>query len=442
MKSRSFFHFSFFILITIFLGHSKVHSQWIKVSYYTLIKETQDILIIKVNRIEGEKYGEKAIAYVERSLKGAIHSDSIELPFVYTSWPTGKNMTESITEVVPISFLAGKRYAVFVEKWHKTNFNPRAAEAKYEVLNYPKDTFFEITNDKDSRMLEIERLLKIADEDGAEVKVDSLISLSHDNSTETRIDAIEALIDLKAKKAAEAFIFMLRNDPESTVRYSAALGLGYIHSDSIVNVLMECLQKEKARIPRWQLIKSLGMQRAKIAGPTLLKLYETEGYDDRNAILETVSVLGDSTEVSSLIRLFSIDQDNQHRHLMAQTIASFHTPEADEFSTALLDTSHSYWLKSAVMDGWRESDYKKGFNKIAKLVSDPCEAWNMYPLLYTIEKLGTPEKIASTLRVYSKCNDLTARENAVRILKEQLAKNITTKLHDEIEEEVKTFPSQ
>jgi hypothetical protein len=454
MKSQSFVHIAFLLLLGLFLICFQTNAQWIAVSYYKLIKEASDIVIIKVVRIEGEQYGEKAISHVERSFKGRIQSDSIELPFIYTSRLTEKNIIQSVTETMPISFEVGKRYVAFPVKWHRWNFNPHGAETEYEVLNYPKNTFFEFTDNKDPRILEVEDLLKITYESDSNAKVDSLLLLIQSKGKETRIDAIEALVDLKAERSAEAFISVLRNDPDSTVRYSATLGLGFIHSDSIVITLMDCLQKEKVGLVRNQIIRSLEMQRAKKAIPMLLGLYESEGYDDRSAILTTVSALGDSTVVPSLLHFFSIDQDLQHRHMMAQTISFFHTPEADEFSTTLLDTTQRYWLKTAVMAGWSESGYTKGFNQIAKWTFVPCAPGEhpskamaemqglMYPLLNAIGKLGTPEQIASTVKVYANCNDPFIRQQAVRILKEQMAKDISTKLRNEIEEEIKTFPSQ
>jgi hypothetical protein len=312
MKSRSFHHFAFLHLISLFLISSQANGQWMARSYYSLIKDAADILIIKVNRIAGEPYGEKAVAHVERSYKKNVHSDSIELPFVYSSWPTGKkNEMASVSEIIPVSFEDGKRYVVLVRKSRQTFYdNPHAAKTEYEVVNYPNATYFKINDDKDSRVLRIEQLLKTADENDAEAKSDSLLAMIHSNDNGKRNDAIEALIDLKSEKATDAFIAVLRNDPDSTVRYTAARGLGYLHSDSIVSVLMESLQKEKVNFVKYQIIVSLGERRAKIAAPMLLKLYETELYDNRNAILETISALGDSTVVPSLIHLFSIDQDN------------------------------------------------------------------------------------------------------------------------------------
>jgi hypothetical protein len=456
MKSRSFHHFAFLHLISLFLISSQANGQWMARSYYSLIKDAADILIIKVNRIAGEPYGEKAVAHVERSYKKNVHSDSIELPFVYSSWPTGKkNEMASVSEIIPVSFEDGKRYVVLVRKSRQTFYdNPHAAKTEYEVVNYPNATYFKINDDKDSRVLRIEQLLKTADENDAEAKSDSLLAMIHSNDNGKRNDAIEALIDLKSEKATDAFIAVLRNDPDSTVRYTAARGLGYLHSDSIVSVLMESLQKEKVNFVKYQIIVSLGERRAKIAAPMLLKLYETELYDNRNAILETISALGDSTVVPSLIHLFSIDQDLQHRRLMAQTISSFHTLEADEFSSALLDTAKTYWLKSAVIYGWSRSTYTKGFDKIARWTSIPCASDDhpskvmaeiqglAFPLLRAIEKLGKPDQIASTLKVYSTCSDPAIRDMAVRILKEQMAKNITTELRKEIDVEIKTFPTQ
>jgi hypothetical protein len=428
---------------------------WLAVSYYTLIKDASDVVIIKVVRIEGQQYGEKAIGYVQRTLKGTIQSDSIELPFVYRSWPTEKGMVTT-SDIVPVSFEVGKRYVALLQKWHpRSSFgDPRTAETEYEVLNYPKRTFFEIADDEDPRLLETEQLLKIADDPDPGAGIDSLISMIHSNKKEMRIDAIEALTDIRTEDAARPFISVLRNDPDPSVRYSAALGLGYLHSDTVVSALMECLQKESAKNVRYQIIGSLGMLRAKAAAPVLLGLYETEGYDIRNAILTTISQLRDSAAVPSLIHFFSVDRDMQHRHLMAQTIASFHTFEADEFSTTLLDTTSSYWLKSAIIDGWGESGYTKGFGRIVRWASIPFDTVMrkskstagiqglVIQALHAISKLGTPEQVASILKAYSSCDDSGVRQMAFLVLRELLAKDITPELREKIEEEIKTFPSE
>jgi hypothetical protein len=62
MKSQSFVHIAFLLLLGLFLICFQTNAQWIAVSYYKLIKEASDIVIIKVVRIEGEQYGEKAIS--------------------------------------------------------------------------------------------------------------------------------------------------------------------------------------------------------------------------------------------------------------------------------------------------------------------------------------------------------------------------------------------
>jgi len=453
MRSQSFINFVFLLIISFFLIHSQSNAQWSAVSYYKLIKEASDIMIIKVNRIEGEEYGKKAIAKIEKSFKKTIQSDSIALPFVYKSWPTGENSYQSVSETMPVSFEVGKRYIVFLVKWHRNNHNPHAAETEYEVINYPKRTFFKIEEDNDPRILHIEQLLKIADQKESEARIDSFFSLIHSKYKEARIDAIEALYELKIEKAAEVFMLILRDDPDQEVRSSAALGLGYLHSDSIANTLLECLIKEKSENVKYEIISSLGMLRVKKAAPELLGLYETEGYNIRNTILSTVSRLRDSTVVPTLLHLFLIDRDRQHQRLMAEIIASFHTPQADEFSSALLDTTRNYYLKGAVMSGWAQSDYTKGFNQIVKLtfnqdlyIENPSKSKGdlqglMFPLLYAIEKLGSPDQIASVLKVFSNYSDAAIREHAVRLLKKQLTKDINTKLREEIEAEIKSFPS-
>jgi len=279
------------------------------------------------------------------------------------------------------------------------------------------------------------------------VKIDSLLSMTKSNSSKKRVDAIEALIDLNTPKAAKTFIFLLQNDPDSQVRFTAAHALGFLHSDTVISSLLECLQKEKSKNGKYFIICSLGMQRAKTAAPVLLGMYDKEEYDIQNAILETVSEASDTTVVPTLLHLYSVEHDMQHRHQMVQTIASLHTHESDEFSSKLLDTVQSYWLKSAVITGWSESGYTKGYNQIVSWASFRCNSSKInydtqmltYPVLVAMEQLGTPEQNVSTLKAYSNCNDPSLRQSFLEILRLQLKKKITPELRDKIDEEIKTF---
>ncbi len=435
-------------LLDFFTGKCTVYGN--KLVY--IIKEASDIVIIKINRIEGENYGEKAIAHVERSFKGTVQSDSIELPFVYRSWPIGKGSFMENTGSLPLSFNIGDRYVALIQKWHRS-LNPYAAETQYEVINYPKATLFKIKNENDSRLLEKERLLTIANISDISVQIDSLVSMTKNNKNEIRVDAIEALIDLKAEKAVEAFISLLRSDTDVQVRFSAAHRLGFLHSDSIVSSLLECFKKEKSNLVKFGIIGSLGMQKSAKAAPILLGNYEMEGYDIQNNILEAVSRCADSTVAPILLHLFSIDKDNQHRHIMAQTIASLHTPETDRFSSDLLANDNTYWFKSAVITGWTESGYTKGYDQIVKWAWVLCASGDqnsnigpkvpglMFTVLVAVEKLRTPGQILSTLKEFANCNDSGILQNALGILKEQLNKKIPPELREKIEEEIKTFPS-
>jgi hypothetical protein len=160
-KSRSFAYFVFYLIISLILGHSQANAQFIPLSWYTLIKDASDIVIIKVNHIEGKEYGKKAVVHIERSFKGTVQSDTIELPFVYASWPVGNGAFESVTETIQISFKTGERYVALIQKWHKGS-NPYAAETQYEVIDYPKATLFTIKDNNDPELREMEQLLDIA----------------------------------------------------------------------------------------------------------------------------------------------------------------------------------------------------------------------------------------------------------------------------------------
>ena len=429
----------------------------IATSYFTLIKRADDILIIKIARIEGEHFGEKAIAGVERSLKGNVRQDSIELPFIYESWPTGGGGMTWVEDVVPVSFEVGRRYLVLLQKPRRNGGrigNPYTPKTEYEVLQYPKNTYFELTPDRDIKLWEIEHLLEIGNQRDTLKKVNSLLSLLGRDNSEIRVDAVEALVDLKSKDVAGPFVSTLLHDPDASVRHSAAVGLAYLDSGTTIDdALMESARSESAKLVRSQSIYSLGIRRARKSIPFLLGLFEMSQAEIRSAILTSISRMPDSSEIPSLIRMYSLDHDYQDRHSIVEIVASINTLRAHDFASSLLDTSPSYWIKGAVMKGWADADYKDGFERIARWTSIPCPSGNkpskegaelqsmVLPLLGAVGRLGRPDQVLMSLKGYASCDDKAIRQDAVRILREQVNKDISPRLRDELLKAIDAFHS-
>ena len=78
MKSRTLAHFVFLVFAVLLLSQPHADASKIAVSYYRLIQQAFDILIIDVEKKEGLQYAEKAVVRVTQSLKGAIQRNKIE----------------------------------------------------------------------------------------------------------------------------------------------------------------------------------------------------------------------------------------------------------------------------------------------------------------------------------------------------------------------------
>ncbi len=453
-SGRTAFNGILFAAILIGGGSMGMARQWVAVSYYRLIERVPDILIVRVARIEGEPYAQKAVAVVERSFKQVYTKDTIDLPFVYTSWPAENGVMESVSETMPVSFDTGGEYLVLITKWHRRLFGPRnAAVTEYEVLNYPKGTLIRLTGRNETGAIgEILRLLAITNQENAEARVDSLISLLHNDDRGARLDAVEALTDLRTDRAADPFIRVLRSDPDVEVRSAAALGLGYLRVDSVVDVLMEQVRVEQNRTVKWRIVNSLGMLDAKKATPMLLAMYPTADYDIRSAILTAVTRAADTSAAPELLKLYFSETKSPHRYQMVEALSQVHTALADSFTSAILDTCADYGFKAAVVGGWTFSNYTQGLAQIVRWVEKLCAPEAAHPLsrpefrlfselsFTAIEKLGTPEQTLNTLKRLNSCSQGVYGENVSRILKDLLKKDLAPPLRQEAEDLLKSIP--
>src|SRR5262245_55384370 len=90
--------------------------------FLELLREADSVVIVRVERAMGDPdcYCQKAVALVERSLKGDIRAGQIELPFVYGTWPAdgrpGSHAMVSDSSAVPITFEVGMRYLLLLER--------------------------------------------------------------------------------------------------------------------------------------------------------------------------------------------------------------------------------------------------------------------------------------------------------------------------------------
>ena len=95
----------------------------------------------------------------------------------------------------------------------------------------------------------------------------SAVAMTKSSDPKTRYDGAQALASLRRPEAAAALESLLAADPDSRVRQSAAISLGYIGKASGVSVLVAALKDSSAPV-RFAAANSLGSLHARAAvGP-------------------------------------------------------------------------------------------------------------------------------------------------------------------------------
>ena len=349
-----------------------------------------------------------------------------------------------------VSFQAGRQYLILFEQVGNAQIYSEYTTATHRVVQYMGRGHVEIKDLNDPIVLETVKFIRIASELSEDAALDSLVGLAASTNRTERLDAIESLGDLRNQRATPILVRVLRTDPDSIIRCYAAQGLASCRADTVPAVLMQSLEGEKSDMVSSTMILSLGV-RAKPWIHQLLDGYLQERFNSRNVILFEASITRDSTVVPKVISLFSADHDNQHRHMIAEFIASMHTPEADQFSSKLLDTTDRFSLKSAVLDSWARSGYTKGFDQVARMTTGLCDSsihrskrWGevqdlTITLINAVAKLGTPAQVAVAFRSLTCFSDPFIRREVVRALQTLLSRGVDDELRSTITSEIELF---
>jgi HEAT repeat protein len=409
-------------------------------TYFELAKAAEDILVVKVRRIEGRPYQLQAIAQIDESLKGVLRGDSIALPFAYKKYPDGDGVFLTAADAVPVTFEAGKSYVVMLQNHSTGTYDPSLANTKYEVLQYPDKAYFEIGPNTKARLELLRAYAKILKSPDAQTTGQSLSALLASDSAFARIDVLEELDELKYANPSPA-LKLLQNDPDAGVRAAAALELRHASDSATADAMIDYMLKEPSSVVINKVVSSLDRSGARRAVPIFLMWYDTSRAELQNSILEFLSRARDTSAADSLIRFYNHEHDRDRRAALLTDIAVLRCARADKFSYGQLKTNNDPRAKAAIIQAWGESGYTQAFKSIL--------GWGNYPwpkpkrgsiadsssidvlefaVLDAIQQLGTPEQILSAFPRYRRTKSNDRRTYILSILNSLLQKDLSPDL--------------
>lgn len=393
-------------------------------SYYRLVQDAKDVLVISITKVDGPLFGQKATAKIEKSLKNQIRQPQIELPFFYHMWPQGSNMVGSTPPSKDITFAQGKRYLVLIQKTDlqaRKNGNPLLAKTPFEVIPALQDgqsTSFDLTTN-DFMLSETSDLLKISTERSADAKVKLLTALLGNANASVRADATDALADLKTKEIGELLLKTLKSDSSPIVRARIARRLQAYSGDQVTQTLINTAKLDQVPDVREAAIISLSKRGSKDAVPALIALFPNSDDHFKLIILDALQALPDANALPSLINFFNSSKDVRVKAATLDAISVIPTLDAPRFCIRVLDGKESIPVKMAAVHAVGVSGFSEFFPKLTEYISHPCSGTNApfeLLLIDALYKLGKPEMVLPVLRDYLSCSDTEIRKRSVLLM--------------------------
>ena len=327
-------------------------------SFYELGTQAEEIVIARVVSVEGEPdcYCQKATLLVERSFKGKLRPGRIALPFIYQSWPDGSGML-SVSGIVPVTFEARKRYLLLLARTppmlEGDHLNPFQAPTEYWVFPYPENTLFEIRDDGDLAVWEVERLLRLAPKQSPAALLETLRPMLAHSSAKVRLDAVEALTALDAEGAVDSASLLsraLRSDPDEDVRWRAASGLTDKDALGVVPALMETVEKDSSALVRHQAVLSLSSIRAREALPLLLEQFDkTIDPQFRSDVIYGLPSLAGADAPSILAGLYPRAASPDEKWAILNCLSFLDTEESDRFVLSAVEQTQDPALRERLV---------------------------------------------------------------------------------------------
>jgi HEAT repeat protein len=391
-------------------------------SFYQLIQEAKDILVISVARVDGPQYGQKAIAKIDKSLKGKIRQRQIELPFLYRQWPQNGRMVTSGTHSKDLSFAAGKSYLVLVQMTDtkaRRAGNPLLAKTAYEPIPTNQYALFDLAVGGDFVQWECAELLKISRERNAATRLKLLSAMLGNTNPTLRADAADAVADFNTREACDLLLKALKSDSSPLVRGRIARRLSGYTGDQVMQTLITAARLDEVSDVREAAILSLSKQGSKDAVPALLALYPNSNDKFKLLILSALQALSDPNALSSLINFFGSAKDVQTKIAILDAVSTIPTLDAPRFCIRVIDSQESVSVKMAAVHAVGASGFSELFPKLTEFISRPCTGNNRSFELLLIDalyKLGKPEMMLPVLRDYLSCSDNQIRKRAVMLM--------------------------
>jgi len=168
--------------------------------------------------------------------------------------------------------------------------------------------------------------------------IEPLRSALKDTNAFVRSAALEALGLMRATAASKDIVALLHNDPQDSVRQSAAVALNYVGDSTTVPDLIDAL-KDKSDGTRFAAANALGSLRATSAIPAL-----TDGLKDKNpgmrrSCLNSLGRIGDKS-VLPAVRDAMKDEDASIRSEAANICGNFNDKDSAAAFQQLLASSN------------------------------------------------------------------------------------------------------
>jgi len=324
-------------------------------SFYELSTRADDIVIARVVSIDGEPecYCQKATLLVERSFKGKLRPGRIELPFVYNSLPEGG----FVGCIAGVTFEARKRYLLLLARTppllEGNHLNPFQAPTEYWVFPYLENTLFEIKDDGDLAVWEVEHLLRLAPKQSASARLETLTPMLAHKSAKVRKDAVEALTVLDAEGAVDSTSLLSRalgSDPDEHVRWRAAVGLTGKDAVGVVPALMEAVEKDSSAQVREQAVRSLSSIRAREALPLLLEQFDkTIDPHFRLAVIDGLPSLAGAETLSILAGLYEKVASAEEKIAILHCLSCLDTEESAKFVISTIEQTQDPALRERLV---------------------------------------------------------------------------------------------
>lgn len=391
-------------------------------SLYSLSLEAEDVLLVKITRVSGPKYGQVANAEIIESLKSSFSSKTIELPFSYREWKVGSRVIKPKQTFDEVKFVKGHQYVTLVQKsTSNASFftNPHLAKTQYEVVPCETPTYFDLSKSGTRKLWLIKQYLVMESRQTELEKVSLLEKCLTHSAEDIRTDVVLALSHFAMPSVSEQIINTLKNDQSTLVRQTAANALASFHSDKIKQALIYAIRFDPSENVKIASAQSLSKYSDLHRYNQLITVYGAASYKLQEALIYGFQ---SSSKPEALPMLKSFYQKTPSPILQKELIvhaAKIQDYQATQFCFEAFQTSPNNYVKIAALKAISNSQITDFFFKLRPYLNNPCLKGNEklnIELVQTLNELGDASEMLTILRDMATCPQVKLRRVAISLL--------------------------